>query len=94
MTSGVWDDSPVSDDIHQAKFEVGKTYEMHWVSDSTLKTPCTVTKRTEKTVTVTTATWGSKTVKVRNDGVGGEYCYPIGNYSMAPVLRARRVKES
>ena len=50
----------------------------------------TVTDRTEKTITVTD---GAKTKKLRiiqglSEWSGTESCYPLGKYSMAPILRA------
>ena len=46
-----------------------------------------VIKRTEKTVTITTPRTGVKRCKIHlNDE--GEYIFPFGQYSMAPIFRA------
>ena len=45
-----------------------------------------VAKRTAKTVTIIT-TDGIKRCKIHH-GSDGEYVYPFGKYSMAPVFRA------
>lgn len=68
------------------KFEVGKSYKVRWIGDADLKDNRKVIKRTEKTVTLDSG--GNK--KVFNNGEG-EYCYPEGRYSKAPVMRAEGV---
>jgi len=72
------------------EFKVGKTYEMRWATDSTLRTPVTVEARTAKFVVIPDVNGVLRRVGVKvRDGV--ETCLPLGNYSMAPVLRADRV---
>lgn len=72
------------------KFEVGQTYVMRWVTDSTLRSLYTVLARTAKTVTIESADG-----KVSQHRVtvfeGTERVMPFGRYSMAPVLNAERV---
>lgn len=47
-----------------------------------------VIKRTEKTVTVKTDTYGVKRCKVHHDKNGNEFIYPHGRYSMCAVFKA------
>lgn len=46
-----------------------------------------VIKRTAKSVVLKTSMRGEKRVKIHNDG-DGEYIFPFGQYSMAPIFRA------
>ena len=73
------------------KFETGKTYTFTFIGDSDSCVPCKVISRTEKTVTI----------QVRNDEPvrkkihvwdDCEQCYPMGQYSMNPILGADREK--
>lgn len=71
------------------KFEIGRTY--------TMKSPCNqdcvwtyeVIKRTAKTITITN---GKSEIRCRisksSEMLGTETVYPLGQYSMAPTLRA------
>lgn len=65
------------------KFEVGKSYEVRWIGDSSIKDSRKVLSRTNQTVTLDNG--GQKKIFVDQDG---EYCYPEGKYSKAPVMRA------
>jgi hypothetical protein len=73
------------------KFEVGRTYSTRSVCDHNCIFSYTVTRRTDKTVWLTTKR--GKEVKRR---VGPAYhgesevIYPEGKYSMCPVLFAER----
>ena len=72
-------------------FEVGKTYSCHSVCDHDCTWTYTVTARTAKTVTLTD---GNKTIKCRIISKLSEYrnaesVYPLGQYSMAPILSAQ-----
>lgn len=72
------------------KFEIGKEYSCRSICDHECAWTFTVTARTEKTITVTD---GEKTKKLRiiqglSEWNGTESCYPLGKYSMAPILRA------
>jgi hypothetical protein len=76
------------------KFELGKKYTCKSVGDHNCTFCFEVESRTEKMVTVRKIeNWtGSRAilsnkVKVFVDGEE-EYIYPMGRYSMAPVLRA------
>ncbi len=73
------------------KFEVGKKYEMHSICDWDCVWVYTVTARTAATITITD---GEKVQKCRISKVysdaDGEAVLPLGNYSMCPVLRAKR----
>ena len=68
------------------KFEVNKAYEMRSICDRDCKWKYTVKKRTAKTVTFTDGT----RCRVK-EYEGEEICFPLGKYSMAPVLRATKV---
>lgn len=69
-------------------FEIGKTYNMLWITDADLVTPMIVIARTAKTVKLQERdNIYTCRVKIDNDG---EYVKPLGSYSMAPILRATR----
>lgn len=75
--------------IIATKFAVGKTYETRSACDHDCIFSFTVTARTEKRMTL--EYHGKPSVvglKVDSDGV--EWCFPMGRYSMAPVIRANR----
>lgn len=72
------------------KFEVGKTYSMRSICDYDCVWTYTVIARTAKTVTLTD---GRETIKRRisestSKFTGSESVYPLGTYSMCPVLHA------
>lgn len=72
------------------KFEVGKEYKMRSICDHGCIWSYTVTARTAQTITVTD---GKKTLKLRVIKKVSEYreaetVYPLGQYSMAPMLSA------
>lgn len=71
------------------KFEAGKSYEMRWVTDADLRTRIEVIRRTRRFVTIVIDGRDVKRVGVREwDGV--EYALPLGDYSMAPRVKADR----
>lgn len=70
------------------KFEAGKRYNMTFIGDSELHVCYEVTKRTEKTITVTDGR-EVKTCRV-NTYEGAEFVKPMGSYSMLPILSAER----
>jgi len=72
-----------------ATFQAGNTYAMRWVTDADAITLCKVVSRTAKYVTVMVDGWGVKRVAIKPCDQG-ESCYPLGNYSMAPCLKAIR----
>ena len=74
-------------------FETGKTYEMRWITDSDLRTPITIEKRTAKTATVTVRGEETKRCKIHTYE-GREYIKPMGSYSMAPILSANNLVEN
>ena len=47
-----------------------------------------VIKRTAKRVTIKTRMHGIKTVGIKLDDNGNEFCFPFGTYSMAPTFKA------
>jgi hypothetical protein len=72
------------------KFEVGKEYTMRSICDHNCIWSYTVTARTAQTITVTD---GKKTLKLRvikkiSEYRNAETVYPLGQYSMAPMLTA------
>lgn len=67
------------------KFEVGKTYGTTAVGDHNLMYKVTVTKRTDKTVTIVGDS--NKRCKILIDNNGNEFIMPE-RYSFAPVFRA------
>jgi hypothetical protein len=72
-------------------FKVGQTYIMTFVTDSNLKVPWTVIKRTPKMLTITDNQGKTvrKKIKVYGDS---EYVEPYGKFSMSPWLRAKNIK--
>lgn len=71
------------------KFQAGTTYKMTFISDSDLKVPVKVIKRTEKSITIIES--GKKVNrKIYTDMQGIEYAYPLGLYSFAPSITADR----
>lgn len=72
------------------KFKVGSTYSMRSICDHNCVWTYTVTARTAQTVTITD---GKVTLKRRickkvSEWNNAETIYPLGQYSMAPSLRA------
>lgn len=72
------------------KFEVGKTYTMRSACDHDCVWSYIVTARTAQTVTLSD---GKKTLKCRvskkySEYRGAETVFPLGQYSMAPILSA------
>lgn len=72
------------------KFEIGQTYSMHSVCDHNCVWEYTVTARTAQTITLTD---GKETLKCRvskqvSERRNAETVFPLGRYSMAPMLTA------
>ena len=72
------------------KFEIGKTYTMTSPCDRNCVWTYTVTKRTAKTITISD---GTETKSCRVNAQVSEYrdaesIFPLGRYSMCPVLSA------
>ena len=75
------------------KFEIGSQYTMRSACDHECVWMYTVIKRTAQTVTLTD---GNKTINCRiikniSEWDGSESVYPLGKYSMCPILRARNI---
>ena len=74
------------------KFEIGKTYNMRSACDHDCIWSYTVTDRTACTVTLkdndTNKTRKCRISKLYSEIDGREVVLPLGNYSMAPMLRA------
>lgn len=73
------------------KFEAGKTYMMRSPCDHECVWTFTVLKRTAQTVTLEDDFGKIRKCRVTNFGTIEESVFPLGRYSMAPVLRASRV---
>lgn len=73
------------------KFEIGKTYYMASPCDTECIWTYTVTKRTPATITITDGK-KAKTCRIskHSEMFGEEMVYPLGRYSMCPVLTAER----
>jgi hypothetical protein len=73
------------------KFELDKTYFMRSVCDYNCIWNATVLKRTAKFVTLKVD--GEKDpVRCKvSEYDNSEMCYPLGKYSMAPILRAEKI---
>ena len=72
------------------QFKIGNKYTSHSIGDYDITWTYTVTARTAKTITVTD---GKETKKLRiieklSAWDNRETVYPLGKYSMCPVLRA------
>ena len=74
------------------KFEIGKVYNAHFTNDYKTIIKVKIVGRTEKTVKYVILDHNKKEVKNTrtfiNDGC--ECFYPLGRYSMAPIIRACR----
>jgi hypothetical protein len=75
------------------KFEIGKTYTMRSIGNQECIWTYTVTARTAQTITITD---GKGTKRCRISKLTSEYrnaesVYPLGQYSMAPILSADKV---
>ena len=72
------------------KFEVLKSYTMHSPCMHDCEWTFTVIKRTEKTVTLLDGekTYTCRINKYLSERNEAETVFPLGNYSMAPILRA------
>lgn len=73
------------------KFVPGYAYVMLWAGDADARTAVRVVKRTAKFVTLWVEGFGIKRCAIRLDPFGsGEYALPLGSYSMAPCVKAKR----
>ncbi len=73
------------------RFEAGKEYRERSASDYTCILSFNVVRRTDKNVWISDRAFHKTTIRRRihvSDGV--EYIWPLGKYSMAPILRANR----
>lgn len=71
-----------------ARFEAGSSYLMTFITDSNLKVKWTVTKRTAKTITLTSEHEKTVTKRIKTYR-GSEYVEPYGRYSMSPSVYAK-----
>lgn len=72
------------------KFEVGREYSMSSVCDHNCIWTYTVLERTAATITITDGkeTKKCRVIKALSEYRGAESLYPLGKYSMAPILSA------
>jgi len=73
--------------VKMKNFEIGKTYYFYFANNTDNKNTFEIVGRTAKTVKVV-VDGKVKSCRVKNDD-NGELVLPLGNYSMAPVLRAK-----
>lgn len=73
-------------------FEIGKTYQTRSIGDHDCIFSFEVLKRTSKTIAIKeNGKISTKKVSIKIEGLDDiEICYPLGKYSMAPVIRADR----
>lgn len=71
------------------KFETGRKYEVRFVTDADARPVATIRNRTAKQVVIE-LNGDVRRCKIHITEDGGEFCYPLGIYSMAPVCRAIR----
>lgn len=71
------------------KFTVNQKIKARSICDHNCVWEGEVLKRTTKTVTVRVdGENGPKRCKIHLDGEGNEFIYPLGRYSMCPIMRA------
>ncbi len=70
------------------KFTAGQELSQRSICDHNCIFTGKVIKRTAKRVTVETSMYGVKTVAIKTDDQGNEFCYPHGTFSMAPTFKA------
>ena len=75
-----------------ATFKTGKTYEFRSVCDHNCVWTAEVLGRSAKTITIRIDGRDTKTCKVHMADDGYERCFPLGRYSMAPVMAAVEVE--
>lgn len=69
------------------QFKAGQKLSSRSICDADCKFEGEVLKRTAKTVTINTRMHGETRCKIHK-GDEGEFIFPYGRYSMAPVFRA------
>jgi len=78
------------------KFEVNKTYTNNFLCDADLYFTYRIIKRTNKNVWILEigkSVIERKKIHIMNIDTDIEYIYPMGQYSMCPVLTADKIKE-
>lgn len=77
----------------KVQFKVGETYSATAACDSDCHFKFTVIRRTEKSLWLKDLSGIKKEVyrvKIQNFDNAAEVCSPLGNYAMAPLLKANR----
>lgn len=69
------------------EFKIGQKLSSRSICDSNCKFEGEVLKRTAKTVTIKTPMRGEARCKIHMN-TAGEFIFPYGRYSMAPVFQA------
>ena len=73
------------------KFEVGKSYSMHSPCDTECIWTYKVIARTASTITLQDTHGQTQKYRVKVSPVfDAECCYPLGRYSMSPILTAEK----
>jgi hypothetical protein len=72
-----------------AKFEIGKTYFGRLISDADSRIELTVASRTASTIKTTDGK-SFRIAKNETEWNAAETVFPMGRYSMAPVVKADR----
>jgi len=73
------------------KFEIGKKYYMRSACDHECIWKFTVIARTAKMITLMDEHGKERKCKVSNMGTISEAVFPLGRYSMCPMLNAERI---
>lgn len=71
-------------------FEVGAKYSMNSACDHNCVWTYEIVKRTKATVTIRDEYGKETRCKIHTEYSESEYIYPLGKYSMCPILRAER----
>lgn len=74
-----------------AKFEVGKSYSFRFACNWDRQVVLTIKRRTAKRITFDYL--GEEVTKGVSEADDGEICYPLGRYSMCPVISAIKPHE-
>ena len=70
------------------KFETAKTYSTRSIGDADCIFSFKIIKRTAKTVTILDLNRNEVRRGIKIDDSGREWIFPLGQYSMAPVISA------
>jgi hypothetical protein len=71
-------------------FQIGSQYLMRFISDYDTTDTYKCVNRTAKTVTLKNRA-ETITCKVHKDTEGNDYAFPLGRYSMCPILNSKNI---